>query len=492
MRRKQAQLNQIQISNIANQIMGIRRTCKDPALLKRLDALYEKTVSLPGADSADVVQIDVHILSDISRLNMAIQKGNKTTVEQLFQSIDARLSERSVICFQSIPLPLTKKDRKMFIKLEKQNRKAEKKLERMLKKNKGSVEEIRLRISELTDENARLKEECFALFEVLQGAFDPVTDTELKTKDALMKSNERKIKAYLAALKRKSADDFTLEEERIYKETSKFAPITSEELRVRAKKLGEMESRIDRESEEIDEIMQGGHRETEAARSAVSSPATTAAPATPVAPVETNPYAGKQNPYGASAAVRQGKVEEYFEDVDEQVMLLDSAIAEVGKAIQKKRDALSALTEEIRQMLVTRKTASAAECVILDGDIDSKYSEYSTAKSGIERLNQERAKYIMERNIISQIRDIRDASERNSRIAEMSGGRFVDIASLATAVSEDTARKNDIIAEARDAVAVANATSIDSMTFAEAGVVYDTGVKDEDKYAGLEKEFGVR
>lgn len=500
MRRKQAHLNKMQIDDIVNQLKGIRRTCKDPALIASLDAMCKKIEGIPVVDSDEVVSVDVQILNSLTKLRTAIQNGSTNLTGQLFKSIETQLAKRAEICYKSIDYPLTKQDRKLHRKRMKQNRREEKRLARELKKNGLTIEDIDEKISALEDENNRLRQECAALFDELQAGYDPVKDVQLKEKDDKIASNERKIATYTSARSRKSVAAQISDERETIEEVKKGTP-TMEEVRVGVDEIETHKKKVEADNAEIEDVRQRLRTGTGSTASTPVTPAAPVAPATPVtpsAPVQTNPYAGVQNPYAGMqnpygpSAPQRGRVEDYFEDVDEQVGLLKGTVREIEREIGKKEGKLRELSEEIRGLLQKRREASAAECVVLDGTIDSKYSAYSTVKLGIDRLNQERAKYSMELNIVEQIKDIRDAAERNERIAEMSGGRFLDIGALALAVSEDTARKNEIIAEARDAVAVANATPIDSRTFAETGVTYDTGVKDEDKYAGMEREFGLR
>ncbi len=486
MGRKQLQINKGMIGDIVSAFNDMIETCRDPAVLDKLKPLAKRAEELPVSDSKKMVDIDEELLSCVKELQAAIGEGNIHMGQFLIEKISDLFKKHTQACPPSYE-HLSKSARKLQIKKDKQARKASKRRARLI--DKGSIDELKREIKTLEDENKKAEERCDILKKQLRSAttkseFEQVK-SQLRTEEYLIASNEESIQALYQAIERKSTQEILEKQGKTVKKAKEAAPYNDEELVTQEKKLEREREHAAQSQSVVDSIMDNTIKRRNARGETDASPVDSAEE------TWTNPYAGKQNPYGPSAPQR-GRVEDYFEDVDEQVGLLKGTVREIEREIGKKEGKLRELSEEIRGLLQKRREASAAECVVLDGTIDSKYSAYSTVKLGIDRLNQERAKYSMELNIVEQIKDIRDAAERNERIAEMSGGRFLDIGALALAVSEDTARKNEIIAEARDAVAVANATSIDSRTFAETGVTYDTGVKDEDKYAGMEREFGLR
>lgn len=499
MRRKQLRANRRTVEQIIGAIDDAMESCKDQATLDKLKPLQARAENLAVSDSKAIIEIDEQLFSCIEDLQGALKSGNLNTEKYLMGEISRLFDAHAKACPTDLS-NLSKSDLKAQKLAAKQIRKNREKRMRKLAKN-GSVGELRLRIAEFTDRSVAIKTECRKLFDALKTTNDPLEamqlESQLKSYNGELKSNAKIIGDLLGGLERRSADDVLTTQESMAALAERVAPYKDEELIARSKELEKKRSRAARSKAVTDQIL-GGQNMGEETRekvgpSAVFSAAAPVAPAAPVMTAETwkNPYADMENPYGDTAP-KSSPIGEYFEDVDEQIAILKKFIDVVGRKIEKKEAELNALAGTIKELLLKRKDASAAECVTLDGKIDLNYSEYSTVKTGIGRLMQEQAKYSMELNIISQIGDIRDIAERNKTIAEISNGRFMDIAALATAVSEDTARSNEVFSDTRDAVAVANDTPIENMTHAQVGVEYSASVKDEDKYADLEKELGVR
>ncbi len=503
MNRKQAFVNQMQESTISNQLHGILRNCKDPAMLRKLEAIVKTTDSLPSSDSAEVVSIDVKIRSDIAQLGGAVQRGNYNAASMYLDQIGKRLADRAVICYKSTPLPLNKRDRKLYKKMEKQNRKTEKQLARALKKGGMTEESVMDKIIELRNDNVGMQEEYDRMFDSLQRVYDPVQETQMKVLGGKIRSNDNLIKIYMNTYSAISLDAILEREKQAISAAGEHMPTNIDDLRAKQQTVEKQRQEFARKGAEIDSMLAGGQSVAEMQNAYREQGEQAEAPAAEAPRTFVNGQAAAprvMERVTSEFAPRPVKTAEggdedvtnFFEDVDEQVAALNMAIRNVEHSLKGKNEGLLALSEELKAMLLKRQDASGAERKVLDGEIDKKQSEYVTFKRSIDRLNQERSDYSMQLRIISQIRDIRDEHERNRMIREISNGRFENIAALATAVNEETKRRNLGIREERDAVAVAEGTEIDGMTYSDIDARYDESVNDDDKYLELERELGIR
>lgn len=501
MNKKNLDLNRFNKTTIVNNLASLYRNTGDADLSEKYLELKDKAQVLPDTDSEQARNVDVRILDILSVLSKT-SPSEKNKLNMLLKNLDEEITERKALSIYN-SIPLSKKDRrrqeknnKLNAKITEKARKESEKFKKAYKNGKLTKEAVNARIkvdiakiAELKDRSKRLQAECSELFKRLQKVYDVIDSTELNIKNAELQSVNAQIKNISVELE--TLNYKLIAEERA--ETGREAGIAvkgaAADVIVKAgeneKNERELESNIDAMRSAMSGNADSSRAQFVAEQNFAPFSAQTFEP-------QANPYANAVNPYEpVKTAGTVNSLEDYFEGIDEYIAALENAKATVESQRKQKNRELEKIKEKLSGLLLERKPIKGA-CNELDEDIDDVQKEFATVKRGMARIAQKRAVLSNKLSIVKGIRDVRDSAELEKQLDTLSEGKFTNFPSLAAALNKSTEAMNEEFENLNDAVAVADTPAIQNRTYAAVGNGYEAETKDEDKYAELERELGIR
>lgn len=200
--------------------------------------------------------------------------------------------------------------------------------------------------------------------------------------------------------------------------------------------------------------------------------------------------------YGSAAAAPApagGDLAETLECIDDIIFSLRKSEKIYSAKIDQSQLELQDLDMQLKNLLLRRREATASDCLVLDGEIDSLYAKRKAVMNTISRFRQAKAINIEKEGIASQIKTQRDLQAINARAREMMGTGFANLEEYAMALRDAVQKGNEELERVGTANAVASGVDINMSTMSgrDAQASGEFEVKDEDKYRELEKELGI-
>jgi hypothetical protein len=207
------------------------------------------------------------------------------------------------------------------------------------------------------------------------------------------------------------------------------------------------------------------------------------AQANPYATAGANPYGGGNNnsPLGSKA------------DINKMLSILQQSQDQYNDKLTQAESELKSYDMALRSKLTKRQSATPSECRILDGEIDQLKAKRATLVRTIQVWQNQAAQLSEQIAMMSKVEVQQDLEAMKNRIQQISGGRYADIEGLSMYLKDASIKENEELERVAVANAVADSEEIATRTMTGNNSDYmDTlNVKDEDKYAALERELGL-
>ena len=154
---------------------------------------------------------------------------------------------------------------------------------------------------------------------------------------------------------------------------------------------------------------------------------------------------------------------------------------------------LKRLLMKRRSLIENGENVSVQECAGCDSEIEKARSQCSTVERALEQLTRRRNKYNAELHLVERILTTLEIQKTQERIGAELGDQMLDMRWIAKRLQQFDEEENKKVSETRDALAIADGVDVETS-------VSDYGIDDSqiqnladpDKYADLEKRFGLR
>ena len=170
---------------------------------------------------------------------------------------------------------------------------------------------------------------------------------------------------------------------------------------------------------------------------------------------------------------------------------MDKMIEDWNEKMDESNELLKDLDRETRTLLSKRETASASECLLLDGKIDQVNAKRSTIKNSILRYRNLQSKIIEEKGLLERVMLTDEIESVNNMISNAFGGQLKDLDALANYVAESVQKNNEELMNVGGSVIIADGNEIDTNTLSSMNGDMTTMEKDEEKYEELKREVGL-
>ena len=200
-----------------------------------------------------------------------------------------------------------------------------------------------------------------------------------------------------------------------------------------------------------------------------------------------NPFATQQNPFGAATNSMSSRKKELQKVINQ----MDKMIEDWNEKMDESNELLKDLDRETRTLLSKRETASASECLLLDGKIDQVNAKRSTIKNSILRYRNLQSKIIEEKGLLERVMLTDEIESVNNMISNAFGGQLKDLDALANYVAESVQKNNEELMNVGGSVIIADGNEIDTNTLSSMNGDMTTMEKDEEKYEELKREVGL-
>lgn len=175
-------------------------------------------------------------------------------------------------------------------------------------------------------------------------------------------------------------------------------------------------------------------------------------------------------------------------------MELENSMGLYNDKIDDANADLQDLNTELRPLLEKRKNASPSDCLSIDSVIDQINARRNAVITRIKRYRQAAAALSDKLALLDKLDIEQDIASTNSKIAQLTGGKFSDFQGLALFLNDAIKKSNEEREEIDMAVTVAESEQILSgSASAAAAAIADAGdlSKDEAKYNALMQEIGM-
>ena len=196
-----------------------------------------------------------------------------------------------------------------------------------------------------------------------------------------------------------------------------------------------------------------------------------------------NPYGGGGNnsPLGSKA------------DIARMNSILEQSQEQYDEKLKEASAELSNYDRILRPLLQKRQTASPSECLVLDGKIDQINAKRNKVAHTIKRLRNAIAQLDEQLTLMGRVEFQQDLEAMKGRIQQLTGGKYADIEGLSMYLKDSIAKENAELENlgVSNAVIDSEEINMNSYSGANSSVADMSNVKDEDKYAALERELGL-
>jgi hypothetical protein len=197
-----------------------------------------------------------------------------------------------------------------------------------------------------------------------------------------------------------------------------------------------------------------------------------------------------QTQYGGFDASSVG-TQQMANEINKTISVMQRNIETYQDKIDEANDEYKNYNNELRRLLEKRKTASPADCLALDGEIDQLNSRRTNVAHAIKRYRQAVAQLSDKLSLMEKLATQQDVTATNMQIEKLTNGKFTDFAGLSMYINESIKTSNEDGDELGIAVNISEGEEI-SMNSASgaAAALADAGLsKDEHKYDSLLEEL---
>lgn len=197
-----------------------------------------------------------------------------------------------------------------------------------------------------------------------------------------------------------------------------------------------------------------------------------------------------QTQYGGFDASTVG-TQQMANEINKTISVMQRNIETYQDKIDDANEEYKNYNNELRRLLEKRKTASPADCLALDGEIDQLNSRRTNVAHTIKRYRQAVAQLSDKLSLMEKLAAQQDVTATNAQIEKLTNGKFSDFAGLSMYINESIKTSNEAGDEIGIAVNISEGEEI-SMNSASgaAAALADAGLsKDEHKYDSLLEEL---
>ena len=201
----------------------------------------------------------------------------------------------------------------------------------------------------------------------------------------------------------------------------------------------------------------------------------------------------------ATKSSNNGDIDEFemrqiFKNLDENIEKLEQRLGELNNELDILNNERGNLAEDLKELLLERKDATASECKILDSKINQLQKKYQINGRNIdEKINAISTlnEYLDHSNML---KNVRDRKENDEKIIFGKFGMFDDMERTALYIKNYIEKCNEKLDSSSMANSVASSSSWNTSSIASTDLnnTYTGEVKDDDKFKDLEIELGIR
>ena len=488
--KKIMEANETSKQNLITAIASVTAVCNQPQVLAALNDIRTELQSQGQSDSKEVVKLDAQMTLYLNELNALLAKQQYSSAMSKVTKMREVASTRRGLCM--LGGTKTKADLRAEKAMQKEQA-------RILK---GAKLDEKTRLEELQEQQNQVQDELNNMlrqFEELKArAQKNPNDLSLQTQGQVTMQKIRVLqnrRANLAAeIQRESVVSSTVEEANMQKDIISNRTISDEQF---TQSLEDMKGFNDMRSESMNTVNEAMNVFNSTGDVFSSNVFAT----DPLAQVDTNDIFGlntnkaqtnqqaQQTQFGSFDASQMGS-REMAMDIQKSVNELEKAIEDFNEKIEDKNDEMKEIEAELLPLLKKRETASASECLVLDGQIDQLASRHTVVKQAIKKYRNVVAQLHERLSLISQLDVHQDLAATKSRISSITSGRFDDLGGLAEFISSDISKMNEDLDEVGMAGILANGTDISMNTLSSQSFADGNAeVKDEGKYDSLLSEI---
>ncbi|MBE7077120.1 MAG: hypothetical protein E7377_00285 [Clostridiales bacterium] len=197
-----------------------------------------------------------------------------------------------------------------------------------------------------------------------------------------------------------------------------------------------------------------------------------------------------QAQYGGFQASEVGTAQMAAE-IKKTMRAMEQSIEMYEDKIEEANEDFEDYNLQLRRLLEKRKTASPADCLVLDGQIDQVQSRRNGVTNKIMRYRQAKAELSDKLSLMDKLATQQDLTSTNAQIEKLTNGKFADFAGLSMFLNDSVKESNQKLEEIGIAHNIAESEEImmGSASGASAALSDAGLVKDEHKYDALMEEL---
>lgn len=154
---------------------------------------------------------------------------------------------------------------------------------------------------------------------------------------------------------------------------------------------------------------------------------------------------------------------------------------------------LKRLLMKRRSLIENGENVSVQECAGSDSEIEKARSQYCTVERALEQLTRSRNENNAKLHLVERMLATLEIQKTQERIGAELGDQMLDMGRIAKCLQQFDEEENKKISETRDALAIADGVDVET-SVSDYGIddSQTQNLADPDKYADLEKRFGLR
>ena len=482
--KKITEANNTNKKQIISMITGIQMNCKNADAITLFRNILTELQSQSETSKKEVIAIDEEIKSLLNDANKYIIKQQYPTVITKLNKVLADAVKRHQYCIAGGTM--TKQDR---VAAEK----AAKLVGKMTSDTKVSRgDELLTQIDEKTAELDALKQEFENLKKLHEQApSNPSINAQATTVLTKIKSLTTIINNLHIELGKENVDVSVSEVAKANEAMVKGRTFSAEQSEIyRAQIMSQNEQMKATQADTAAGIELLGIATTSTADPFAAE--TVAAAFDPLAldPFAVGTKSQAQTQYGAFNSSTIGSMD-MANDIKRTAKAIQDSIDTYSDKIDDASDDLEDLNSQLRPLLERRETASASDCLVLDGKIDQLNAQRNGIVYKIKRFRQVVSQLNDKLSLVDKLSTQQDLATTNAKIEQLTNGKFTDYAGLSMFLNDSVKESNDQLEEISTAVNVAESEEIlmNSAAGASAALSDAATIKDEHKYDALLKEL---
>ncbi len=512
-------VNRKEICDILQAIMSM--DFNDRELLTELSDLNIQMKGLSSSESASVIDIDTKIKTVLNDVKKDVQSSSFGAAKAKLQKVKIFINDRGEYC-KFNPDFMSKQQKKELKIRDKINAKRAKIIQKRLKRGQSCAdlytpeELLDNMLLQAIDELAKYQGELKVLHDkLIENQADIYASINWETTKTKIKSAKNKIDMLRTELNRETLLEAIKQMESYQKELIAKRQVSDAEFNVVINKYNSLQKAVQSEREAVVDVVvnfQKGNlinsNDDKHSHSSKESKSKSAS-------IDPQIINDSSSEYGKEIVVCDIKTtssifddpefkklgsredhsnKELLKNITQITSTLNRGIDKYSEEIKEIDDERKDCAAELKLLLKRRGIASASECLTLDGEINVLKAKYENFVFSIKRRLQKRADLVNKSSLVDKIKDNSDLNVIDKKISELSNGTFSDLGSLAMDINKTIEEDNKALEESNIASTVASSVNIktDAMTGMSLNNKFETEVKDDDKFADLERELGLR